>query len=84
MTYIVYILYSSHLDKYYVGHTGDSIIERLRKHNSNHKGFTGKANNWVVVYTETYNGKSLAYARERAIKNRKSRNYIENLIKATS
>ncbi|WP_333908728.1 GIY-YIG nuclease family protein [Marinigracilibium pacificum] len=41
MKYHSYILYSRILDKYYVGHTGDLLTERLRKHNSNHKGFTG-------------------------------------------
>lgn len=80
MSSIVYILYSSNIDKYYIGHTDDDIIERLRKHNSNHKGFTGKAKDWIIVYTEIYTNKSSAYGRERAIKNRKSRSYIECLI----
>ncbi|MCB9019399.1 MAG: GIY-YIG nuclease family protein [Chitinophagales bacterium] len=35
-----YILYSKDLDRYYIGHTCDQIEERLRKHLSNHKGFT--------------------------------------------
>ena len=38
----VYILYSETKNKYYVGYTRDSITERIRKHNSNHKGFTGE------------------------------------------
>jgi putative endonuclease len=42
MAYTVYILFSIAKNKYYVGFTGDEIDERLRKHNSNHKGFTGK------------------------------------------
>lgn len=83
MSSIVYILYSSHIDKYYISCTGDEIIERLRKHNSNHKGFTGKAKDWIIVYTEMYTNKSSAYARERAIKNRKSRNCTKDLINST-
>ena len=39
--WIFYILYSPSLDKFYVGHTGDEINERLSRHNSNHKEFTG-------------------------------------------
>ena len=35
---------------------------------------------WKVVYREKYANKSDAMKREREIKNRKSRNYIENLI----
>ena len=64
--YYFYILYSDKLDKYYIGHTSD-LQERLRRHNSNHKGFTVKGNDWVVVYTEIYTSKKLAYAREREV-----------------
>ena len=39
--WIFYILYSPSLDKFYVGHTGDEKNERLSRHNSNHKEFTG-------------------------------------------
>ena len=39
--HIVYILYSLVTNKYYVRFTGDELQERIRKHNSNHKGFTG-------------------------------------------
>ncbi len=43
MPYHLYILFSALRNSYYIGHTGDELNERLRKHNSNHKGFTGKA-----------------------------------------
>jgi putative endonuclease len=80
MNYTVYILYSYSLDKFYVGYTGDLIEERLRRHNSNHKGFTGGKADWVVRYTEMYNDKSFALKREKEIKSKKSRKYIESLI----
>ena len=79
MTFIVYILYSEILDKYYVGFTAN-IEERLRKHNNRHKGFTGKNNDWKVVYSESYDSKSAAIKREREIKNWKSRIKIQKLI----
>ena len=47
-----YILYSPFLNKYYIGHTGDTIAERVRRHNTNHKGFTGGIGDWKVVYME--------------------------------
>ena len=75
----LYILYSSQIDKYYIGHTCDELSERLRKHNTNHKGFTGKANDWELVYTESFPQKEEAYARERQIKKWKSRIKIEQL-----
>ena len=51
--YFTYILFSKSLNKYYIGSTSD-IQERIRKHNSNHKGFTGKTNDWELVYTEKF------------------------------
>ena len=79
MPYLVYILYSPSLNKFYIGHTGDIIEERLRKHNSNHKGYTGKANDWIIYYCESYSTKEEAYFREREIKSWKSRNKIKQL-----
>ena len=75
-----YILFSAQLNKYYIGHTCDVLLERLRRHNSNHKGFTGKADDWKLVYYEEYSDKSAAYARERQVKNWKSRKKIVELI----
>ncbi|MEM6830631.1 MAG: GIY-YIG nuclease family protein [Bacteroidota bacterium] len=64
----VYILYSSNLDRYYIGTTCDDLLERLRKHNSNHKGYTGKTDDWLVVYTENHSTKMSALSREKEIK----------------
>lgn len=55
-----YILYSKVLNQYYIGHTSESLQERLRKHLSNHTGFTGKSKDWTVVYCEEFETKSLA------------------------
>jgi putative endonuclease len=74
MKFQVYILYSISLDRYYIGYTADDISERIRKHNSNHKGFTGKVNDWQLKYTEQFEGKELAMKREKEIKSKKSRN----------
>jgi len=78
--YHLYILYSKTLDKYYVGYTGNELLERLRKHNSNHKGFTGRASDWAVCYKENFATKTEAYAREREVKKWKSRSRIQKLI----
>ena len=82
MRFKLYILYSGSLDKYYVGSTGDLIEERIRKHNSNHSGFTGKRNDWKLVYKEEYADKSAVLKREREIKGWKSRKRIELLIRS--
>ncbi|WP_317048481.1 GIY-YIG nuclease family protein [Flavobacterium flevense] len=39
----VYILYSKSIANYYVGFSSMSLEERLRRHLSSHKGFTGRA-----------------------------------------
>ena len=80
MNYFLYILFSEKLNRYYVGYTAD-INERVRKHNSNHKGFTGKTSDWELVYSESFETKEDAYAREREIKKWKSRKKIEELTK---
>ena len=77
--YLTYILFSKSLNKYYIGSTSD-IQERIRKHNSNHKGFTGKTNDWELVYTEKFDSIQKARFREKQIKNWKSRIMIEKLI----
>ena len=81
MNYSVYILYSSSQKRYYIGYTGEEVTERLRKHNSNHKGFTGGYGDWKIVHTEPFETKEKAYARERELKSWKSRERIEKLIK---
>jgi len=43
---ITYILYSETLYKYYVGHTEQSMEDRLRRHLSDHKGFINKDVKW--------------------------------------
>ena len=77
--FYLYILYSKIRDKYYVGSTAD-LAGRLKTHNTNHSGFTGRTGDWEIVYQETFETKEEAYARERAVKKWKSRKLIERLI----
>lgn len=76
-----YILYSAKLDRYYVGATSMSVNERLRRHLATHRHFTNKAKDWEIVWTERFDTKSAAIAREREIKKWKSRSCIETLIR---
>ena len=81
--YTVYILYSHRLDTYYIGVTTD-VQGRLRRHLSSRKGFTSRAKDWIVMYTESYKEKNQAYAREKEIKKWKSRRVIQHLISSTA
>ena len=76
----LYILFSPTKNKYYVGSTGDTLEERIRKHNSNHKGFTGGVGDWELKYSEGFETKTEVLKWEKEIKNWKSRKLIEKLI----
>jgi len=80
MKYYMYILFSAIKNSYYIGFTGDDLDERIRKHNTNHKGYTGHHQGWELKYYETFNSKIEALKREKQIKNWKSRKLIEKLI----
>ena len=79
MQYFVYILYSASLRHYYIGSCREIEI-RIKKHLGNHKGFTSKAEDWQLVYHESFLEKSAALKRERQLKNWKSKKRIEQLI----
>lgn len=70
------------MDRFYLGHTTEPMDERLRKHLSAHKGWTARAKDWRVVYTEQHPEKAAAYRRELEVKSWKKRSHIEALISA--
>ena len=78
--WFVYILHSKIIDKYYVGST-DDLEWRLKRHNMGWGRFTKRGIPWELVYHENFDTKSEALKREKEIKNKKSRIYIENLIR---
>ena len=79
MAFYVYILYSSSLDQYYIGHT-ENLEDRIFRHTNSGSKSTKKANDWIVKYTEEFESRSAATQREFEIKNKKSRKYIEWLV----
>ena len=81
MPYAVYILYSEILNKFYIGHTRDDLNQRIRRHLSDHAGFTAKAKDWQLVYQEIFEHKSDAARREREIKNWKSSIRVRALVR---
>jgi putative endonuclease len=84
MSYFVYILYSRKCDKYYVGHS-ESIERRITEHNIGKGGhFSSSCLPWTLAYSESFNSRSEAVKREREIKNKKSRKYIDYLIQTAN
>jgi len=80
MPYYVYILQSDSDGTYYIGSTLD-LDARLARHNQGGSRYTKSKKPWKVIYSEEFGNKSDALVRERQIKNRKSREYIETLLK---
>ena len=78
----VYIIYSSKLDKYYIGYS-DNVQIRLTQHNSGISDYTAKADDWELRHTETFDTREKAMKREVEIKKKKSRKYIEWLISSS-
>ena len=79
MNFFVYIIFSEKLNRYYVGHT-DNIVIRLTQHNDGLSSYTAKAKDWKLAYSEIFITREEAHKREREIKAKKSRKYIEYLL----
>jgi putative endonuclease len=79
--YYCYILYSSKIDKYYIGYTSN-IEGRLSRHNCSKRGFTATGKPWALKYYEKFDTKQAAMNRERELKSWKCRSTIEDLISA--
>ena len=77
--YYTYILYSLSIDKYYIGYT-QNLELRLERHNSGWGKFSSRGIPWKLVHKEEFNSKSDSIKREKEIKQKKSRKYIEGLI----
>jgi putative endonuclease len=81
MQYYTYILYSSKVDKYYIGSTGD-IKNRLIKHNKGYNKSTKGGIPWIIVFIEKYETRSEAFNQEMKLKKLKKRKFIERFIKS--
>ncbi|HWU37815.1 MAG TPA: GIY-YIG nuclease family protein [Candidatus Acidoferrum sp.] len=78
MPYWVYIVQSGSTGRYYVGQT-NALDQRLRRHNEGRTEANRGRGPWRLVYQEECPTRQAAVVRERAIKARKSRAYIQTL-----
>lgn len=83
MSYHLYIIQSQKDGSYYIGSTKD-MAERLERHSQGRSQHTKSKRPWIAVYSEEHSDRSTAVKRESEIKKRKSKNYIESLIAASS
>jgi len=82
MPYFVYILRSRKEESYYVGST-QNLKSRLERHNQGRSKYTKAKRPWELVYSEECHDRSIAMKREKEIKNRKSRQFIESLVRTS-
>jgi putative endonuclease len=76
--YTVYILYSSSLEKYYIGQT-NNFESRIHRHNSGHEKFTKSGLPWILIWKNEVSTRSLAMKLEKQIKKRGAKRYLEKL-----
>ena len=82
MPYYVYIIQSELDGSYYTGSTQD-LSERIERHNQGRSKYTKAKRPWKLVYSEEHNDRSAAVNRESALKRRKSRDYIDKLVRTS-
>jgi len=82
MPFYVYIIQSQKDGTYYVGST-QNIEERLERHNEGRSKYTKAKRPWDLLYFEKHPDRSTAAKREIQIKERKSRGFIETLIRTS-
>ncbi|MFN7912887.1 MAG: GIY-YIG nuclease family protein [Bacteroidota bacterium] len=68
------------VNRYYVGYTTD-LATRLAEHNVGISAYTSKARDWILKHKEKFDTREQAMSWERTIKAKKSRKYLEYLIK---
>jgi len=82
MAYFVYILQSERDGSYYIGHTSN-LEDRLKRHNEGRSVYTRAKVPWKLVHQEGFDSRSDAMKREREIKAKKVRDYIEHLVRTS-
>lgn len=76
----MYILHSQKLNKYYVG-ACTNLERRLYEHNIGHSKFTSLGIPWKLILKEEFEDLVSAKKRETDIKRKKSRIFIEELVR---
>ena len=65
---------------FYIGHTAD-LQERLKRHNHGKSLYTKSKVPWILMYQEEFLSRSEAMRREREIKGKKNRAYVDYLVR---
>jgi len=74
--FYVYIIKSEKTKTYYVGST-NNLYKRMEEHNSGRSKYTSRGIPWELIYYESYSTRSLAMKKEKVIKSRGIKRYLE-------
>jgi putative endonuclease len=73
--YYVYVIRSAESKKLYIGHT-DNLEQRLFRHRHGHSRATRYANDWQLVYHESFASRAEAMKRELFLKSGRGRSAL--------
>ena len=82
MPFFVYILKSEIDGSYYIGSTKD-LDSRIERHNKGRSKYSKPKRPWELVFSEKSPDRSGAVKIEQEIKNRKSKQFIETLVRTS-
>jgi len=82
MAHYVYILESLTDGSYYIGST-QNLIDRIDRHNQGRSKYTKSKRPWELVYHEKYPDRSIAMKREKEIKGKKRKVFIDQLVRTS-
>ncbi|MBI2443631.1 MAG: GIY-YIG nuclease family protein [Candidatus Magasanikbacteria bacterium] len=80
--FYVYILFSTKLQKRYIGCTAD-LKQRLVQHNKSKVPFTSRGIPWQLIYYEAFQNKQDALEEEKFLKSGRGRERLMFLLKQT-
>ncbi|MGB5498592.1 MAG: GIY-YIG nuclease family protein [Maribacter sp.] len=76
MGFVVYILFSKKMGRYYAGQT-NNIQKRLATHNNDGKSYTSKGRPWILKKTYPCKNRTEAVRLEAKIKKRGIKRYLD-------
>ena len=76
MKHWVYIIHSSVADKFYKGYSLD-VAKRLAQHNNGESRYTSSFRPWNLVFIQSFDNKTDALKREKALKKYAKQQIIE-------
>jgi putative endonuclease len=79
MNFVVYVLESEVNKKHYIGHTAD-LEQRIKRHNSGFVRASKRDKPFKTIYTEAFNTKSEAMAREKYLKSGWGREFLKRKL----